>query len=113
MGGSIFIAMLAAVFLWWFSTGAILLIVRLMENYSLSARLKVCIFGLPILALGLWGIWETSSSLTVLGSYFAFVSAIFVWGWIELTFLTGVITGPNKSQCPKNITLFELSLIHI
>ena len=107
MGGSIFIAMLAAVFLWWFSTGAILLVVRLLENHSLLTKLKVCIFSLPILALGLWGIWETSSSLTILGSYLAFVSAIIVWGWIELAFLTGVITGPNKSQCPKNITLFE------
>ena len=99
--------MLAAVFLWWFSTGAILLVVRLMENHSLSAKLKVCIFSLPILALGLWGIWKTSSSLTILDSYLAFVSALLVWGWIELTFLTGVITGPNKSQCPRNITLFE------
>ena len=107
MGGSIFIAVLAAVFLWWFSTGAILLVVRLMENHSLSAKLKACIFSFPILALGLWGIWKTSSSLTILDSYLAFVSALLVWGWIELTFLTGVITGPNKSQCPKNITLFE------
>ena len=68
-GGSIFIAMLAAVFLWWFSTGAILLVVRLLENHILLTKLKVCIFSLPILALGLWGIWETSSSLTILGSY--------------------------------------------
>lgn len=107
MTGSIFIAMLAAVFLWWFSTGAILVVVRLLENKSLSTKLKVCSLSVPILALGLWGICETSSKLTILGSYLAFVSAICVWGWIELTFLTGLITGPNKSQCPINITLFE------
>ena len=107
MGGSIFIAMLASVFLWWFSTGAILLVVRLLENHSLLTRLKICIFSLPILAFGLWGIWQTSSNLTIVGSYSAFISAILVWGWIELTFLTGVVTGPNKSQCPKNIPLFE------
>ena len=107
MGGSIFIAMLAAVFLWWFSTGAILLVVRITENFNFLTKLKVCIFSLPVLVLGLFGIWKTSFNLTILDSYLAFVSALLVWGWIELTFLTGVITGPNKSQCPKNITLFE------
>ena len=107
MGGSIFIAMLAAVFLWWFSTGAILLVVRLTESVNILTKLKVCILSLPILVIGLLGIWETSSNLTILGSYFAFTSALLVWGWVELTFLTGVITGPNKMQCPENISLFE------
>ena len=107
MGGSIFIAMLAAVFLWWFSTGAILLVVRLTESVNILTKLKVCILSLPILVIGLLGIWETSSNLTIVGSYFAFTSALLVWGWVELTFLTGVITGPNKMQCPENISLFE------
>ena len=97
MAGSIFIAMLAAaVFFWWFSTGSILLVVRLTENFSRLSKLKICIMSSPILLVGLWGVWTTSSNLTDVGSYLAFISALLVWAWIELTFLTGVITGPNK-----------------
>ena len=107
MAGSIFIAMLAAVFFWWFSTGSILLVVRLTENFSRLSKLKICIMSSPILLVGLWGVWTTSSNLTDVGSYLAFISALLVWAWIELTFLTGVITGPNKLDCPNNITFFE------
>ena len=107
MAGSIFIAMLAAVFFWWFSTGSILLVVRLTENFSRLSKLKICIMSSPILLVGLWGVWTTSSNLTDVGSYLAFISALLVWAWIELTFLTGVITGPNKLDCPNNITCFE------
>ena len=30
------------------------------------------------------------------------LSALAVWGWIELAFLTGVITGPNRDPCPPD-----------
>ena len=34
------------------------------------------------------------------GAYIAFLSALAIWGWIELAFLSGIITGPNRAPCP-------------
>jgi putative photosynthetic complex assembly protein 2 len=31
----------------------------------------------------------------------AFLSALALWGWIELAFLTGIITGPVNQPCPR------------
>ncbi len=98
MLASPWIAALAAFFLWWFSTGVILVLVR--HSDKNSKNLEATILGLPILALGCAGIWSSLDSTTAAGAYLAFVSAIAVWGWIELAFLTGVITGPNRSELP-------------
>ena len=94
------IAALLALFAWWFSTGLILMLVRWADRSgrSLAATL-IC---LPLLALGLWGLWTSASELTPRGVYLAFLSALAVWGWIELAFLAGVITGPNTHVCPEN-----------
>ena len=36
--------------------------------------------------------------------YVSYLGAMIVWGWIEYVFLIGIITGPNISNCPKNIS---------
>jgi putative photosynthetic complex assembly protein 2 len=43
----------------------------------------------------------------VLGACLAFLSALAVWGWIELAFLTGVITGPITQPLPRNTPEWE------
>ena len=42
-----------------------------------------------------------------LGSLPSFLGAMLVWGWLEYVFLIGVITGPNTSNCPSNVTNAE------
>jgi putative photosynthetic complex assembly protein 2 len=37
--------------------------------------------------------------LSVTGSYVSFTCAILVWGWLEMSFLMGFITGPRKRGC--------------
>ena len=34
----------------------------------------------------------------------AFLSVLLVWGWIELAFLSGIITGPQRDACPDDLT---------
>ena len=46
------IALLAAVLLWWFSTGAILVAVRLAERGGKRAGLRATALGLPLLGVG-------------------------------------------------------------
>jgi putative photosynthetic complex assembly protein 2 len=40
-------------------------------------------------------------------AYGAFLAALTIWGWIELSFLTGVITGPNRQPCPPGLIEWE------
>ncbi len=96
------IAALIALFLWWFSTGAILMVVRYGERAGRRARHIVTLGALPLLAAGVWGLEATFANPGIGAAYGAFLAALAVWGWIELAFLTGVITGPNLHECPEN-----------
>ena len=101
------IAALAALFLWWFSTGAILVAVRWSDRRGPRARVLCALGGLPLLGLGLWGILATMDRPSVAGAYGAFLAALAVWGWIELAFLTGQVTGPNERPCPASAPEWE------
>lgn len=97
------IAALAAVFLWWFSTGAILWRVRAADNRGAGAHRASVVWGLPVLALGLLGARLSFDLGSAAGVYLGFVSALVVWGWIELAFLSGLLTGPNARPCPPGV----------
>jgi putative photosynthetic complex assembly protein 2 len=86
---------LFALFVWWFGTGVVMLLDNLPQRshrLSLSAG--------AVLALGaLVCITRTAGHNTVGGAYAAFTCAVIVWGWFELAFLTGWLTGPRKTAC--------------
>jgi putative photosynthetic complex assembly protein 2 len=86
------IAVSFAIFVWWFGTGAILYLDNLAKA---TFRWSLIIFG-GIAGAALVCVAKLGDQLTVSGAYAGFVCAICVWGWVELSFLTGVITGPNK-----------------
>ncbi|ARE40117.1 hypothetical protein RGUI_1976 [Rhodovulum sp. P5] len=92
-------AALAALFIWWFSTGAILIVVRHAEHRGHLAHLRATIMGLPALGGGVWLFELTRHVEHVATSYLAFLAAILIWGWVELAFLTGIVTGPNTTHC--------------
>ncbi|MDE3123849.1 MAG: DUF3623 domain-containing protein [Paracoccaceae bacterium] len=94
------IAALVALFAWWFSTGAILVVVRHADRLGAAAHRLTVALGLPLLAAGLWGLFVTQHQTTVPAAYAGFAAALAVWGWIEMAFLSGVITGPNRRFCP-------------
>ncbi|MEM6324454.1 MAG: putative photosynthetic complex assembly protein PuhE [Pseudomonadota bacterium] len=98
------IAALLALFVWWFSTGAILWAVRHADRRGPRARYLCAFAALPVLMLGFWGFWATANDTSLVGSYGAFFAALAIWGWIELSFLTGTITGPNSFDCPAGLT---------
>ena len=99
MISSAWFAALAALFLWWFSTGAILIVVRRAEHRGRLAHLRATIMALPVLGGGVWLFELTRHFETVGAAYLAFLSAIAIWGWVELAFLTGVVAGPNTTIC--------------
>ena len=96
------IAALVALFLWWFSTGAILVVVNRACRTGGRAYLSTTLWAIPFLLAGTLGLLWSLEADTVVGAYAGFLSALAIWGWFELAFLTGIIAGPNSSPCPKN-----------
>ncbi|MEO0342658.1 MAG: putative photosynthetic complex assembly protein PuhE [Pseudomonadota bacterium] len=101
------IALLISCFVWWFSTGAILFVVKSADNGPDQAHWNTTLAGLPVLVISLVGLVLTSQDDSTRGVYLAFLSAIGVWGWFELAFLTGVITGPVAKPCPPGVQPLE------
>lgn len=91
------IASLFAVFVWWFSTGAILFAVRQADRRG--NHLQTVVAGLPLLALGAWAVVVSLADTGLTGVYLGFIGALAVWGWIELAFLAGIVTGPMRDEC--------------
>lgn len=91
-----------AVFFWWISTGAILVAVRRADRQG--SHLRLVLRALPLLGFGIVAVALSLPAATVWGVYLGFVGALAIWGWIELAFLAGVITGPVRSDCPPGLT---------
>jgi putative photosynthetic complex assembly protein 2 len=104
---SLWIAGLFVLFTWWFSTGAILWLVQRAERGGRQAYLNAVVLALPVLVLGCAGIRASLGDPSVAGAYLGFASALAIWGWFELAFLAGVITGPIKQGCPPGLQGWE------
>lgn len=93
---------LVTVFLWWFSTGAILLIVglpRVTRYWSFAGALLVA-------GLAIHGLVETRDTLSATGAYLAFGCALALWGVNEVGFLLGIITGSRTMAAPEGASLW-------
>ncbi|MGQ0672664.1 MAG: putative photosynthetic complex assembly protein PuhE [Hyphomicrobium sp.] len=91
--------MLYCLMVWWFSTGAVLYVIglpRRMLTASVTAASAIAVLALIAVVDGLG-----DGSLT--GAYIAFTAAIALWGWHEVTFLTGLITGPRTTPLPEGL----------
>lgn len=87
---------LAMLALWWVSTGAILML----GERSDASRLAAMILVSGLAMAGLAGVWLLRDSTGPLDAYLGALCALALWGWHEMSFLFGYITGPNRSPCP-------------
>lgn len=101
------IAALVALFLWWFSTGAILVVVKLADRFGGHAGVLATWASMPVLLAGVYGAVLTAQEPGVGAAYHAFLAALAIWGWIEMAFLTGTITGPNRLVCRVGVPEWE------
>ena len=89
-----------ALFVWWFSTGLVLLLVlrrRAVVLAGVAGAALLFPFCLLVLA-------RSSGRTDVFGAYVAFTAAILLWGTQEIAFLAGVLTGPRPLPCPAGAT---------
>ncbi|MFZ5738395.1 putative photosynthetic complex assembly protein 2 [Rhodopseudomonas thermotolerans] len=87
-----------AAFVWWFSTGAVLLLVGSVGRSELLRA--VCAGGMVTIAL--CGLSVTAHDVNVGAAYMAFSCIIFLWGAQEIAFLSGWLTGPRAEPCPPD-----------
>jgi len=85
-----------ALFVWWFSTGAIIFLDGLPR-----ATFKWSMLGATVvLGLSLYGLYRTAGDGSLWGAYAAFTFGLLAWGWQEMSFYMGYVTGPRKDVCP-------------
>jgi putative photosynthetic complex assembly protein 2 len=89
-----------AAFVWWFSTGAVLLLVGRSGRFEI---LRAFVAG-GLLAGSLGGLALTSGDTSVASAYAAFTCTILLWGAQEIAFLAGWLTGPRPQPCPDGMT---------
>lgn len=103
-----------ALFLWWFSTGMILLADRMPRVTPRATFVVASLFGVAAIAAA----WLTRDTATVNGAFIGFTAGLALWGWHEVSFLTGIITGPRRDTCPagaagwKRFVYAAQTLIH-
>jgi putative photosynthetic complex assembly protein 2 len=86
-------AILFAVFLWWASTSAILFLDGLpRRTYGVSMAVASMFAAASLLIL-----WWTKGAATSGSVVLSFTAALALWGWNEMAFLMGYITGPRRT----------------
>jgi putative photosynthetic complex assembly protein 2 len=84
-----------AVLVWWFTTGIILFLDGLPARtfrWSMGAATGL-LLGTAYLTRA------AGNDVSLGGAYLSFTCAIVIWGWLEMSFLMGFITGPRTHAC--------------
>ena len=107
--------MLFALLLWWFSTGLIIYLDGLPTRTFRWSMLG----GTLLLIAALFGLAHAAGDASVTGAYLAFACSLVIWGWLEMSFYMGYVTGPRRHRCKpgcKGIRHFghalQVSLYH-
>ena len=85
--------------LWWFSTGVILALDHLPRRthaWSMAGATAV-------LAGALWTIGASASEASETNVYAAFTAALLVWGWQEMSYYMGFVSGPRPAACAPSL----------
>ncbi len=84
---------------WFVATGVVIALDRLPPwtfRYSLAAAGAVAI-------AALWVARHVAADPSPRAAYIGFAAAFAVWGWHEMSFLMGVVTGPRRAPLPQGI----------
>ena len=83
------IAIPYVLFVWWFSTGSVLLLVGLSARHHVVLKAGASL----LFAASLAGVAISSQETSAAGAYCVFTCAILLWGSVEISLLAGWITG--------------------
>ena len=85
--------------MWWFSTGVILYLNGLpRRTYPVSlfaaTALMIALVGLIYLVRDRHDLW---------GAYLGFTAGVLIWGWLEMVYFMGLVTGPHKQALSSRL----------
>jgi putative photosynthetic complex assembly protein 2 len=106
--------LLFATVLWFVATGFVLWLDRLPSRTWPTSIVAATVAS----GFAMAGIIATAPMMGSAAAYAAFACALVLWGWHELSFLMGFVTGPNRAPCPDDATgwrrfrLAAATLIH-
>ena len=80
-------------FLWWFLTGAILYTAKRLDLGDSKTRFTVVIVTLPLFFCAWYFYFHCLDGMSYSDIFCSFIASLFIWGWVEFTFLTGVVAG--------------------
>jgi putative photosynthetic complex assembly protein 2 len=86
---------LYAAFVWWFSTGVIILL----DNLPPRSFRWSMLAGSLVMVAALAGIAVSAADAGLAGAYLGFTCGVLVWGWQEMSFFMGFVTGPRRVGC--------------
>ncbi len=92
-----------ALFVWWFSTGVIILL----DNLPRRTYRWSMLAGTAVFLAALWRLGGSAHDTSLAGAYAAFTYAVLAWGWQEMSFFMGFVTGPRRTGCRPGATLGE------
>ena len=95
---NIALAVVAALLIWWLSTGAILYLDGLGRRTFARSMAGATL----VLAVALYGIARLRDDASVEAAYLGFACSVAVWGWLEMSFLLGYLTGSRRQPCPAH-----------
>ncbi|MFN3958832.1 MAG: putative photosynthetic complex assembly protein PuhE [Parvularculaceae bacterium] len=91
---------IAAILVWFASTGALLWLAGAPRGAhgAVMAILSV------VMAAATAGVVLISGEATVAGALAGFVLGVGIWAWHEAAFLFGFLTGPRRTECPPGLS---------
>lgn len=95
--------LLFATVLWFVATGFVLWLDRLPSRTWPASLVGATVAS----GFAMGGIIATAPETSPAAAYAAFACALVLWGWHELSFLMGFVTGPNRDACPADATGFR------
>ena len=89
---------LFALFVWWASTVAIIYLDNLPRPTFKWSMLGATV----VFVVALYGLQQSARDTTTAGAYWAFTWGLLAWGWQEMSFYMGFVTGSRKAPCRED-----------
>jgi putative photosynthetic complex assembly protein 2 len=89
-----------ALLVWWLSTGVIIYL----DNLPRATHRWSFLGGSAIAAYALVALHAGSRDASIAAAYGGFTYGLLLWGWQEMSFFMGFITGPSREPCPDDCT---------
>lgn len=106
---SLLAPILVVIVAWWLGTGLVLYL----QQSIVKVRTPLIVTLITVSVASLAAMLVSAQGTQPWQSYLGFIAAICLWGCIELSYYTGLISGVHKRKCPDNCEIgkrFRLAL---